>query len=296
MKIRQSRKLLYRKEYESNHIGRDFVVADIHGCYTAFKNILIKELNFDFKKDRVFSLGDIIDKGAENLECLTLLDEPWFFPILGNHEALHLAKFFKYSSDNGTKWAKDIGFKSDYFNGKHINSFYESQLIKLSNLPLTIHYKDNKNGLDLGFIHAEYKKPLFKQNADERCDIELLSEEVLWSRDYFDKKKAPQVEDCDMLLCGHSIVKTVKKIGNHYFMDTGFYEGDLKRRKDINSLTQTKKEKIEIKKSLFENESYMYENYVSPLTFYDIGNKEFLTFHYHFHKNMVVGVSKKQVD
>lgn len=64
-----------------------FVVGDIHGCYS----ILFKELDklgFNFQKDILISVGDLIDHGDENLECITLLDYPWFHMIRGNHEEM----------------------------------------------------------------------------------------------------------------------------------------------------------------------------------------------------------------
>ena len=53
--------------------GRDFVVGDIHGHYDLLKTEL-KTVGFDKQKDRLFSVGDIIDRGPKSEECLTLLD------------------------------------------------------------------------------------------------------------------------------------------------------------------------------------------------------------------------------
>ena len=72
---------------ESNTEGRDFIVGDIHGCYRKLMNQL-KKINFNKEKDRLFSVGDLIDRGPDSLKCLELMYEPWFYGVLGNHEEL----------------------------------------------------------------------------------------------------------------------------------------------------------------------------------------------------------------
>ena len=76
--------------YPANLQGRDFVVGDIHGCkQDLFK--ALRALDFDFDKDRLFSVGDLIDRGPESLEMLKLLaTAPWFIPVQGNHEQMFL--------------------------------------------------------------------------------------------------------------------------------------------------------------------------------------------------------------
>jgi serine/threonine protein phosphatase 1 len=70
--------------------GRDFVVGDMHGCIEPFWRLL-SQVAFNPEIDRVFSVGDLIDRGPDSWACLRLLKMPWFFACLGNHEALLLA-------------------------------------------------------------------------------------------------------------------------------------------------------------------------------------------------------------
>ena len=60
--------------YEANLEGRDFVVGDIHGEYDQFMKELEK-VNFDKNIDRVFSVGDLVDRGKDSYWCLLLQDE-----------------------------------------------------------------------------------------------------------------------------------------------------------------------------------------------------------------------------
>ena len=63
-----------------------YVMSDIHGCYTAFRDML-KKINFT-DEDQLIIAGDIIDRGPENYEMLK-----WFESspenvtfLLGNHD------------------------------------------------------------------------------------------------------------------------------------------------------------------------------------------------------------------
>ena len=79
------------KTLPPNVDGRDFVIGDLHGCYDEVEQLL-SFVNFNTTFDRLFSTGDLIDRGPKSIECLSLLRKPWFYAILGNHEELALNK------------------------------------------------------------------------------------------------------------------------------------------------------------------------------------------------------------
>jgi Calcineurin-like phosphoesterase len=68
-----------------NQQGRDFIIGDLHGCQATLKTIL-ESSRFDPERDRLISVGDIVDRGPDSIQCLELMDEPWFLMVLGNHE------------------------------------------------------------------------------------------------------------------------------------------------------------------------------------------------------------------
>jgi serine/threonine protein phosphatase 1 len=69
-----------------NKKGQDYFVGDIHGEYDLFFRTL-KSVGFSEQNgDRVFSVGDIINRGPDTVKCIGLLKEPWFFSVVGNHE------------------------------------------------------------------------------------------------------------------------------------------------------------------------------------------------------------------
>jgi serine/threonine protein phosphatase 1 len=57
------------KKFELNEKGRDFVVGDIHGCFDLLSNNL-KEIGFDESVDRLFSVGDLVDRGKQSEDCI----------------------------------------------------------------------------------------------------------------------------------------------------------------------------------------------------------------------------------
>ena len=73
------------KQFEPNPNGRDFVVGDIHGCWSKLTDDL-KQLNFNFDTDRLFCTGDLVDRGPESHLALEWLAYPWFHSVRGNHE------------------------------------------------------------------------------------------------------------------------------------------------------------------------------------------------------------------
>lgn len=81
----------------ANAAGRDFVVGDLHGHRDLLEQEL-QRIGFDTTRDRLFSVGDLVDRGPDSLATLVLLDEPWFHAVLGNHELMLLNHLGHYSS------------------------------------------------------------------------------------------------------------------------------------------------------------------------------------------------------
>jgi serine/threonine protein phosphatase 1 len=98
----------------ANTGGRDFVVGDLHGHRALLERELARR-GFNTSTDRVFSVGDLIDRGPESLATLELLAEPWFHAVLGNHELMLLNYLGAYKSrlysrrafaEGGGQWVK----------------------------------------------------------------------------------------------------------------------------------------------------------------------------------------------
>lgn len=105
------------RQFEANVVGRDFAIGDLHGSYDIFLNLLAN-LQFDPEKDRMFSVGDLVDRGPESLACLKLMNEPWFHAVPGNHEFMMVDAFLgdgslgAYWPQNGGMWG--LGLYNDF--------------------------------------------------------------------------------------------------------------------------------------------------------------------------------------
>ena len=73
-------------DFPPNTAGsRDFVAGDVHGCFATLEAAL-DELEYDAGKDRLFSLGDLIDYGARSAEALKWMQSRFAGTVRGNHE------------------------------------------------------------------------------------------------------------------------------------------------------------------------------------------------------------------
>ncbi|MGR7464301.1 metallophosphoesterase [Klebsiella aerogenes] len=61
------------------------VVGDLHGSYTLLLQKL-DEIGFNTTQDLLLLVGDLIERVEEDVEYLTLLTQPWFRAVCGNHE------------------------------------------------------------------------------------------------------------------------------------------------------------------------------------------------------------------
>lgn len=74
------------QRFQKNETGRDFIVGDIHGCFSKLESHLLA-IGFNSDAgDRLFSVGDLVDRGPECDKALIWLGKPWFFAVAGNHE------------------------------------------------------------------------------------------------------------------------------------------------------------------------------------------------------------------
>jgi bis(5'-nucleosyl)-tetraphosphatase (symmetrical) len=80
-----------------------YAVGDIQGCYDQLMRLLDK-VNFDPTRDRLWSVGDIINRGPKSLETLRVLKAlgSAFTMVLGNHD-LHFVAMATGAQKHGKK-------------------------------------------------------------------------------------------------------------------------------------------------------------------------------------------------
>lgn len=69
---------------------RRWFVGDLQGCCDELRDLL-ERIEFRRGVDRLFPVGDLVNRGPDNVGCLELLIELEAQPVLGNHD-LHLLR------------------------------------------------------------------------------------------------------------------------------------------------------------------------------------------------------------
>ena len=65
--------------------GRDIVVGDVHGCFRTLERAL-GEIAFDPARDRLFGVGDLVNRGPHSADALQWLESRFDAVTLGNHD------------------------------------------------------------------------------------------------------------------------------------------------------------------------------------------------------------------
>lgn len=204
--------------------GKLYAVGDIHGCYNLLMNRL-KEIVFDFENDLLVAVGDLVDRGTQNEECVSLIDEPWFTSVKGNHEDLVIMgdvnrSYSNCHIQNGGEWFYELDYQ------------VQREIIKkLKTLPIALEI--NHKGRKFGFVHGhieqnnwdEFKSIL--NNFDQAQHIikkeRFPTELAMWGGDRLDEENQQytHVSGVDAVIMGHTVTQKPCKRDNCYWIDTG---------------------------------------------------------------------------
>lgn len=204
------------KIYPKNEDGRDFIVGDIHGCYLEFLDKLV-EINFNGDVDRMFSVGDLVDRGQHSKDCAELLTEKWFYAVRGNHEEMMIRATFDKDPEamrlwymNGGTWSLDED-PMDIYNLASL----------MNDLPYFITIERDSG--DIGICHAE--PPTFDWH-DTRASTRPIRERAIWGRSIIEFREEQQTKNVHKTYHGHTPLLNEDPIapvtlGNAVFLDTG---------------------------------------------------------------------------
>lgn len=208
------------KRFEKNTKGRDFVIGDIHGCFDAVRNVLSDPgVQFDEATDRLFSVGDLVDRGPDSMEAIDWIAKPWFHAVRGNHEQMaigvaagkhELANYLV----NGGAWFLTLEDS-------------RQQLVAsiLDTLPVCIEV-DTDDGA-VGIVHADiggndwagFVADLVGCISNNRR--KAILEDALWCRDRIQGRRDGDVEGLTAMYVGHTPVNGPVVVGNVVYVDTG---------------------------------------------------------------------------
>jgi predicted phosphodiesterase len=198
--------------YSRNRDGRDFFVGDIHGKYSLIMQSL-ENINFDVNIDRLFSVGDLIDRGEASFNCLKLAKKKWFIPVLGNHEQFLL----EVEEDNLYKKANWYANGGGWWEDLYELQRQEAKRIVQRNYSLTLTVATLAG--EVGVIHAQY--PFNKWPVNEKDMTAERYSELLWGRECVQNSYQRFFAGVDFIVSGHTPLRQPFLKGQQLFLDTG---------------------------------------------------------------------------
>ena len=164
--------------YRRNTTGRDFVVGDVHGCFSQLDEALAAR-GYDPTRDRLFSVGDLVDRGPESAQLLDAVRRHRIKAVRGNHEDMIVRWYFRGERierllSNGGGWFVDLADGSG--RARPFGRY-------MAGMPYAIQI-DTAHGL-VGLVHADAPYGHWTQlvGALENGDHDsLIRKQVLWQR------------------------------------------------------------------------------------------------------------------
>lgn len=203
------------KRFSLNQLGRDFVSGDIHGEFHLLEAEL-ERLKFDPARDRLFCVGDLVDRGKNSLAALEWLAKPWFHTCRGNHDNfVHSApgnvdELSWWVAVNGGDWWLEVDEATQW---RFMETFAE--------LPMLLEV-ETEQGL-VGIVHADVPCNMSWAQFARRIENgdQAVFEYALWSRGRAQEVCTTPVEGVYRVYCGHTVFDVPKQVANVYFIDTG---------------------------------------------------------------------------
>lgn len=212
--------------------GRDFCVGDIHGTFDLLRQAL-QAVKFDPAVDRVFSVGDLIDRGPYSEDSLEFLSYPWFHAVRGNHEQMLLDLYADGVTpepaglafnvrNNGLGWWLDVPFEKQM-----------ALLHAFSQLPFALEFGTPRG--TVGILHAEVPQgmdwPTFK--AKLRSGDQNTLQSAIWGRTRAKQNDQRGVLGVGRLFVGHTPqLEGPRRLGNIQILDTAAVYGREGRHED----------------------------------------------------------------
>ena len=200
--------------FSANLRGRDFVVGDVHGCFRTLERALVA-LAFDPDCDRLFGVGDLVNRGPHSGDALEWLERRFEAVSLGNHDraVLRWLELPLGIPPSGSDWLADIP-ESD--RGRW--------LAVLALMPVAITVETPYD--DIGIVHADVPHATWSESVlrlergdPGAVDVALLG--LSGSPETIREHQAHAVGGLRALVHGHAAGKSVRRNANRWNIDTG---------------------------------------------------------------------------
>lgn len=215
-----------------NHINLNddqelFIIGDLHGRYDLYKKGVSRLGIRDI--DVVISVGDLTDRGDENLKCVVeFTKKANRYAIRGNHEDMMIKGMLEGSREYYECWYQNGGWTVF----RELEQEESVTLLAMMVEPLPVVLTVSHRGKTYGFIHGGYPSIFESLSLLDipKLDFspakkEKFAECLMWDRDMVECAqeglKLPLVLGVDYVFHGHSYVKEPLINGNRVYVDTG---------------------------------------------------------------------------
>lgn len=223
--------------FDANETGRDYVVGDIHGCFSMLQ-ALLAHIGFERQRDRLFCVGDLIDRGPQSEQVCDWLETPWLHAIRGNHEAMLLDAVVEQDNaliagPDAPLWRANGG---DWFFELPVEQqFAIRQAVQALGLGIEVALTDGRVG---ALVHADVLEdswPVTRSYLATADPARLMRDagfQIVWSRvraesvvHAISHKTPPgqsvDVAGVDVIYFGHTPMRQPLAVGNTRWLDTG---------------------------------------------------------------------------
>ncbi len=202
------------QRFERNGVGRDIVVGDIHGYFTRLQ-VALDSIAFDpANGDRLFSVGDLVDRGPECERAIDWLAEPWFHAVRGNHEDIAI----RYAKGNPVDRAIYSRNGGDWFMA--MSKDRQQQFgAAFDTMPYAIEV-ETERGI-VGLVHANVPVDDWEWLGETLLMNRNSRDRVMWDRGRIESENTEPVAGVRAVIVGHTPLVHPVRLGNVYHIDTG---------------------------------------------------------------------------
>lgn len=207
-------------------------MGDIHGAFSALERDL-QRIAFDPERDRLFAVGDLVDRGPESALVLQWLDQPWFYAICGNHDYMTWRAalgnpFPDVDYERYGAWLYALPRARQHDIGE-----------RLAALPIGMEVATPSG--PVGLLHADCPcddwRDIHRIDWQELSDMYSMAGSCLWSRARIRRQYTGTIRNIRAVVHGHTPVSAMEKLGNVYFIETaGWATGGHFTLLDLHSL------------------------------------------------------------
>jgi len=212
-----------------NRSGRDLILTDVNGCYKELVK-LTEAIGF-CDQDRLFLLGNSINKGLYSYEVIQFTSKSNVYPIIGSAELLMLTAMLDGVPANAKEileqqWDDNGGVWRHELTSDQLNKMYKAIL----KWPLTITLNAHKK---IGLVHAESPFNDWNEFKKQEIDYNLLMRATN-GQTILQGDRDGIVKNIDFIISGHTqLARPPVYVGKCAYVNHGIVIGRKSKIYDV---------------------------------------------------------------